>query len=734
MIEQLISTRSQVEIPFVPPAVEPGNPFQGFVSSDDLIDGTALSSLLALTSGTSINNKAGWLKYIDAGKTFYIARKPLRYGTTVAAYKAAALLAGKQVSIRGDIYKVRLMSGMAADPFNSIIGIGGGGEWNQYLYPIFAAANRPTAAVWSYYTAADLGLALNDSLNGQKGWITVTKDQHNTITTALAARGWDYSGGTGVNPIDRRTVINDANVNEGNGTASLDVYGFRPLLEFIGVAPPEDLYYGEIADADFITPSALAAVVNLAAVGTVTNASSNWLKYRYKGKTTYLAKKPLRHAMTWEQMDAVGVVKGNIPYLFGGKRYALTLPTGADVDPTPSYGSIATAGSFNDLIYPVYGGAASGQPEVLAYPRWAAFTDADLGFATNKAAASGGLGTLTWCKEVITGGGSHLLRGYNDADNVGNRQILAGWYVANGGTQQYAGWRPQIEELTDLSNAWSRVGNLPAARMNIGSASVSGKIYTFGGDANDGSNPTGAFSVYDPVLATWTAKAVGPAVRTWHCMCEGTDGKVYVHAGYSSSGVFSDLWAYDPVANTWAQKASGIDRYDGVMTSYGGKLYVVGGYTNTYANDLRCYDIATNTWSVKASFVGGRRHMTLNAVNGKLYMSGGNVGGTEFWSYDIATDVWTKMADHPMGNIAQHRSTVVDGKIYFFGGNVGGTVVKKLWVYDPVGNTWTQLADMLTTNGKTTPFMVAPGDGRIYIGGGYYPGVGVLSDFWTYKP
>jgi N-acetylneuraminic acid mutarotase len=76
----------------------------------------------------------------------------------------------------------------------------------------------------------------------------------------------------------------------------------------------------------------------------------------------------------------------------------------------------------------------------------------------------------------------------------------------------------------------------------------------------------------------------------------------------------------------------------------------------------------------------------------------------------------------------------VDGKIYFFGGNAGGTVVKKLWVYDPVGNTWTQLADMLTTNGRTTPFMATPGDGRIYVGGGYYPGVGVLSDFWTYKP
>lgn len=446
MNEQLLMMGSQGSAPFVPPAVEPGNAFQGWVSSDDLIDGASLASLISLSSGTAINNKAGWLKFIDAGKTLYIARKPLRYGTSVAAYKAASLLAGKTVAIQGINYKVRLMSGMSIDPFSSIIANGGGGEWEQYLYPIFKAADRPSAAVWSYYTAADLGLLTDANLSAiPTGVITVCKDQHNTITTALAARGWDYSSNLTVNPIARRTVINDANASEGNGVGNFNVYGWRPVLELIGVAPPPTEFLGEVAEADFISAAALTTLVGMGSAGSVTNANVTWLKFKYLGKTVYLAKKPLRHGMTWESMNALGITKGTTQFTIGGKAHTLRLPTGAAAEPA-SYGAIATGGSFNDLIYPIYGGVSLSQPEVQAYPRLASYTDADLQLSTSKGTV-GGAGMMTWCQELITGNGNHLVRGYNDADNAGTRQLLAGWYIALNGTQTYAGWRPIIEEV-----------------------------------------------------------------------------------------------------------------------------------------------------------------------------------------------------------------------------------------------------------------------------------------------
>jgi len=446
MIEHLLTFGgSQAEPPFVPPAVVPGKLYQGFVPADDLIDGDGLASLLALTSGTSVNNKAGWLRYVDNGKTLYIARKSLRYGTTVAAYKAAGLVAGKQISIGGVLYKARLMSGMAVDPFSSIISNGGGGDWEKYLYPVFSAADRPTADVWSYYTAFDLGLSIDNSLVGDKGTVTVCKDQHNTITTALAARGWDYSNGTSLSVMARRTIINDASVSEGNGVGTLNVYGFRPVLEYIGEAPPATEYLGEVAGADFITYAALTTLVGMGSAGSVTFASDNWLKFKYKGKTVYLAKKPLRHQMGWEQMDALGITKGTQVFTIGGKNYTVRLPTGADSEPA-AYGAVATGGSFNDLIYPIYGGVSLSQPEVQAYPRLAAFSDADLGLSTTKN-GSAVPGTLTWCQEFVVGGNARLVRGYNDADNAGNRQLLAGWYCAVNSTNIWAGWRPIIEEV-----------------------------------------------------------------------------------------------------------------------------------------------------------------------------------------------------------------------------------------------------------------------------------------------
>lgn len=445
MLEALLLKGVQAAEVFVPPAVVAGKPFQGYVSSDDLIAGPELATLLGLTSGTPINDKVGWLKYIDAGKTFYIARKALRYGTTVAAYKAANLLVGKNVLIGGVTYKVRLMTGMSVDPFSSIVNNNGGGEWDQYIWPIFSAADRPSAEVWSYYTAQDLGLVLNNSLAGQKGLVSVCKNQHTTITTALSARGWDYTSGTGLPAIARHTIINDANTNEGNGQGTLDVYGFRPVLEYIGIAPPEDMFYGEVAEADFITVAALTALVGMGSVGSVTNANTTWLKYRYKGKTVYMPKKALRHGMTWEALNALGITKKQQQFTIGGKLHTLRIPTGAASEPA-SYGSIATAGEYNDLIYPVYGGVSLQQPEIQAYPRWAAYTDAELGLSTNKA-QSGGAGVMTWCQELNVGGNTHLVRGYNDADNSGNRQILAGWYVALNATQTYAGWRPIIEEV-----------------------------------------------------------------------------------------------------------------------------------------------------------------------------------------------------------------------------------------------------------------------------------------------
>lgn len=205
-------------------------------------------------------------------------------------------------------------------------------------------------------------------------------------------------------------------------------------------------FLGEITEANFISAADLTTLVGMTGVGSVTNASVSWLKYNYKGKVTYLAKKPLRHNMTWEALDTRGLTKGTVQFTINGKLHVLKLPTGYAASPSSVY-QISTGGSFNDLIYPIYNGVSKNAPQVTPYPKVASYLDADLGLFTNKTAVVSAPGGMTWCQELFNNNTGHMLRGYNDLDDAGTGQLLAGWQLGAGVTNNYAGWRPIIEEV-----------------------------------------------------------------------------------------------------------------------------------------------------------------------------------------------------------------------------------------------------------------------------------------------
>jgi hypothetical protein len=201
-------------------------------------------------------------------------------------------------------------------------------------------------------------------------------------------------------------------------------------------------YLGEVQGADFITATDLITATDMGPHGTVTNATVSWLKFNYKGKVTYIAKKVLKHQMTWEQLDTLGLVFGSKQVTIGGEQYSVRLPKGYATPPTSPY-VISTGGDLNDLIYSVYNGVSIDHPYVQAYPKQAAFTDADLGLYTDYISVSNTPGSMTWVQDSISGGTHHMVRFYNDSDKA--HQLTAGWYVANGATQPYAGWRPILE-------------------------------------------------------------------------------------------------------------------------------------------------------------------------------------------------------------------------------------------------------------------------------------------------
>src|SRR5262249_18702426 len=78
--------------------------------------------------------------------------------------------------------------------------------------------------------------------------------------------------------------------------------------------------------------------------------------------------------------------------------------------------------------------------------------------------------------------------------------------------------------------------------------------------------------------------------------------KAYLGTGYeaSISNYVKDFWEYDPVNDTWTQKANfgGVARSEAFGFGIGTKGYIGGGWNGlSFYNDFWEYNTTTNTWT-----------------------------------------------------------------------------------------------------------------------------------------
>jgi N-acetylneuraminic acid mutarotase len=165
----------------------------------------------------------------------------------------------------------------------------------------------------------------------------------------------------------------------------------------------------------------------------------------------------------------------------------------------------------------------------------------------------------------------------------------------------------------------------------------------------------------------------------------------------------------------------------------GMKVVPIGPTTPQRSLDLNeVYDPATNTWKKLQSMPTARNHIAMGAVNGKIYVIGGRVGGANLGTssvtdlvevYDPAADMWgvpgSKMPTARVGT----GWTTYGGKIYMIGGEVYNTfihaVVGAFEVYDPATNTWSiQQPIPVPRHGLN----VAAVGNKLYVMGGHIAG------------
>ncbi len=216
------------------------------------------------------------------------------------------------------------------------------------------------------------------------------------------------------------------------------------------------------------------------------------------------------------------------------------------------------------------------------------------------------------------------------------------------------------------------------------------------------------------------------------------NGKGYVGLGQGNfASFYSDLWEYDPVSESWSQRADflGSARRQAVSFTIDSFAYVgTGQDQNGYTKDFYKYNSVTNTWSQIADFGGSARKGAVGFKMGAAgYVGTGDDGiyTNDFWEYQPTIDTWVEKATFPGPN----RTGACGWGIFpsgFIACGYDATLNYKndVWQYNYYNNTWSQKSDFIgakRTNAST--FVI---DGVAYLGMGYN-GM-FLNDFYAYSP
>lgn len=192
--------------------------------------------------------------------------------------------------------------------------------------------------------------------------------------------------------------------------------GFKPDLDvrFLGERPPSEVISG----------SALAELVGLTA-GTTFNDDSGWLHFLVDGQELYIAKKPFRHSVSWDQLDTQGIVYGQGIYEYEDKAFRVRLLTGGDEDPASGPG-----GEWDKVLR-----------LILAGRGMADYSEADLGISSSTT------GRRSLVQETVSGSTTHCV--YR-----GDTVFSAWGSVAKSTVSSTYGWRPVLEMIDPNTLLW----------------------------------------------------------------------------------------------------------------------------------------------------------------------------------------------------------------------------------------------------------------------------------------
>ena len=307
----------------------------------------------------------------------------------------------------------------------------------------------------------------------------------------------------------------------------------------------------------------------------------------------------------------------------------------------------------------------------------------------------------------------------------GGGAIPAGYIILGNTATPPAGFSAAGTVVKGGTDIWVPKAPFALYHSDAAVGSVGGKIYLTGGSDNSG-NRISTHQEYDPATNSWSTKASMSGARR-HAVSAGVGTKLYVIGGYDAgSNVLSITEEYDPAGNSWTTKAPmPTARRNSVAVVAGGKIYVIGGRTNNggssvYTTKNEEYDPIANTWATKATAPTALREMGGAESGGKVYTFGGSGSGgstTATSEYTPSTNAWATKTPMPLSSNAD--ATSLSGKIYVIIG--GGTHFR----YDPPSDSFEVL--------KTGTVDAQPGGGYVTVSSRLFV-VGLSNALFEYIP
>lgn len=271
------------------------------------------------------------------------------------------------------------------------------------------------------------------------------------------------------------------------------------------------------------------------------------------------------------------------------------------------------------------------------------------------------------------------------------------------GLGRKASRRPALNdfwEFNSSTNVWIQKMDFPGkARVNAIAEVVNGNAYVgLGYDSQFGAYELGGaqlkdFWSYNPLTDSWTEKASLPSEYTTACVSFVVGTDIYIGLGFNGWGFKNEMWKYDTKADSWVQLLdSKLDSRTGAVVCYNrDQIFIGTGFNTNNLNDWWTYFPNTDSWKKCKNLPDGGRELAVAicSLDRFFVATGRHFGGDitdgflydDVLEYDVSKDCWYRRGLLPGGGRENAISFTINGNGYIgFGENDNG-ILNDLWSF-----------------------------------------------------